>query len=58
MDLADLKDYFILDCFQDKGWDKLLSDLPGVCEPLIKEFYANAVLREDEINYWIKSHDR
>ena len=57
MDLADLKDYFIPSCFQDKGWDKLLGDLPRVCEPLIKEFYANAVLREDEINCWIRGHE-
>ena len=27
-----------------------------MCEPLIREFYANAILREDEINYWIKGH--
>ena len=57
MDLVDLKNTFIPSCFQDKGWYKLLSDLPGVCEPLIKEFYANAVLREDEINCWIRGHE-
>ena len=57
MDLADLKDYFIARCFQDRGWDKLLGDLPRVCEPLIREFYSNAVLREDEINCWIKGHE-
>ena len=34
-----------------------MSDLPGVCEPLIREFYANAVLREHEINYWIRGHE-
>ena len=43
-DLTDLKDYFIPSYFQDRGWDKLLSDLPVVCEPLIREFYANAIL--------------
>ena len=57
MDLANLKDYFIPDCFQDRGWDKFLGDLLGVCEPLIREFYANAVLREDEINSWIRGHE-
>ena len=57
MDLVDLKDYFILGCFQERDWDKLLGDLPGVCEPLIREFYANVVLREDEINYWIRGHE-
>ena len=43
MDLVDLKDYFIPGCFQDRGWDKLLGDLPRVCEPLIREFYANVI---------------
>ena len=57
VNLVDLKDYFILDCFQERDWDKLLGDLPGVCEPLIREFYANVVLREDEINYWIRGHE-
>ena len=57
VDLANLKDYFIPGSFQDRGWDKLLGDLPGVIEPLIKEFYANAVLREDEINCWIRGHE-
>ena len=50
MDLVYLKDTFIPSCFLDRGWDNLLADLPGVCDPLIREFYANAVLREDEIN--------
>ena len=43
-DLTDLKDYFIPSYFQDRGWDKLLGDLLVVCEPLIREFYANAIL--------------
>ena len=54
---VDLKDTFIPSFFQDRGWDKLLSDLPGVCEPLSREFYANAVLREYEINCWIRGHE-
>ena len=52
-DLMDLKDTFIPSCFEDRGWERLLSDLPGMCEPLIREVYANAVLREDELNCWI-----
>ena len=35
----------------------MLNDLPGVCEPLIKEFYANVVLREDELNCWIRGKE-
>ena len=50
VDLGDLKDTFILDYFEGRGWDKLLSDLLAVCEPLIREFYANTVIREDELN--------
>ena len=57
VDLRDLKDTFIPDCFEGKGWDKLLSDLPVVCEPLIREFYANVVIREDELNCWIRGHE-
>ena len=57
VDLVDLKDTFIPNCFKGRGWDKLLSDLPGVCEPLIREFYANVVLKEDEINCWIKGKE-
>ena len=35
----------------------MLIDLPGVCEPLIREFYANVVLREDELNCWIRGKE-
>ena len=57
MDLVDLKDTFIPNCFEGRGWDKLLSDLLGVCEPLIREFYANVVPKEDEINCWIRGKE-
>ena len=57
MDLVDLRDTFIPSCLQDRGWNKLLCDAPGVCEPLIWEFYANVVLREDEINCQIRGHE-
>ena len=54
VDLGDLKDTFIPSCFEGRGWDKLLSDLPALYEPLIKEFYANAMIREDELSYWVR----
>ena len=57
VDLVDFKDYFIPSCFQDRGCDKLLGDLSGVCELLIREFYANAILREDEIDCWIRGKE-
>ena len=53
----DLKDTFIPDCFEGKGWDKLLSGLPAGFKPLIREFYANATIREDKLNYWIRGHE-
>ena len=53
VDLGNLKDTFIPGCFKRRGWDKLLSDLSAICEPLIREFYANAVIREDELSYWV-----
>ena len=50
VDLEDLRDTFIPSCFEGRGWEKLLSDLPIVCEPLIREFYSNAVIREEELS--------
>ena len=57
MDLVDLKDYFIPSYFVERGWEKLLGDLPGVCEPLIREFYANTILRNDYINCWVRGNE-
>ena len=54
MDLEDLRDTFIPNCFEGKGWEKLLSDFPVVCEPLIREFYSNAVIRGDELSCWVR----
>ena len=54
MDLEDLRDTFILNCFKGRGWEKVLSDLPAVCETLIREFYSNAVIMEDELSCWVR----
>ena len=54
VDLEDLRDTFILNCFEGRGWDKLLSGLPVVCEPLIRDFYSIAVKKEDELSCWVK----
>ena len=50
VDLEDLRNTFIPSCFEGRGWEKLLSDLFVVCEPLIREFYSNAVIREDDLS--------
>ena len=52
-----MKDTFIPDYFEGRRWDKLLRNLPAVCEPLIREFYANATIRKDELNCWIRGHE-
>ena len=57
IDLVDLKDTFIPTCFEGRGWEKLLSGLLGVCEPLIREFYSNVKIREDELDCWVKGHE-
>ena len=54
--LADLKDSFMLRCFEGRGWYKLLGKFLGICEPLIKEFYANASLKEEHIECCVKGH--
>ena len=55
--LVDLKDTFIPTCFEGKGWEKLLSGLPGVCEPLIRKFYSNVKIRKDELDCWVREHE-
>ena len=57
MDLVDLKESFIPSCFEGRGREKLLGDLLGVCEPLIREFYANAILRNDYLDCWVRGHE-
>ena len=57
VDLVDLKDTFISNCFEGRGWEKLLSGLPSVCEPLIREFYSNVKIREDELDCWVRGHE-
>ena len=53
VDLEDLRQTFIPSCFEGRGWEKLLSDFPVVCEPLIREFYSNAVIKENELSCWV-----
>ena len=49
-----MKNTFIPGCFEGREWDKILSDLPVVCELLIREFYANVVIKEDELSCWVR----
>lgn len=54
VDFRELKDTFIPECFEGRGWEKWLSAVPPVCDPLIREFYANAMIREDELSCWVR----
>ena len=54
MNITNVKESFIPSCFEGRGWEKLLGDLLGVCEPLIREFYENATLKEDYIECWVR----
>ena len=55
--LDDLKDSFIPSCFEGQGWDKLLGEFLEICDPLIREFYANASLKEEHIECWVRGHE-
>ena len=35
----------------------MLSGLLGVCKPLIREFYSNVKIREDELDCWVRGHE-
>ena len=37
--------------------ENLLSGLLGVCKPLIREFYSNVKIREDELDCWVRGHE-
>ena len=57
VDLVEHKESFIPSCFEGRGWEELLGNLPEVCETLIREFYANAILRNDYLNCWVRGHE-
>ena len=53
--------HFKLHCYfifsqnhQEKDWNYLLSDLDDAYEDLVKEFYANAIVEEDELKCWVR----
>ena len=56
MYLNDLQNSFIPSCFEGWGWDKLLGEFLRICDPLIREFYANASLREEHIDCLVRGH--
>ena len=53
-DQSSLFDTDILKWFATKDWNYLLSTLDDTYENLVKEFYANAIVEEDELKCWVR----
>ena len=49
LDQSSLHDTDIPKWFAHKDWNYLLSDLDDAYEDLVKEFYANVIVEEDEL---------
>ena len=54
VDQSSLHDIDILKWFAHKDWNYLLSDLDDAYEDLVNEFYANAIVEEDELKCWVR----
>ena len=57
VDLDSLKGSFILDVLKERAWTKLLNLMGDVFEDIIREFFANAIVESDHINYWLKGRE-
>ena len=53
LDQLSLFDTNIPKWFATKDWNYPLSTLDDVYENLVKEFYANAIVEEDELKCWV-----
>lgn len=54
LDQSSLHDTDIPKWFAHKDWNYLLSDLDDAYEDLVKEFYANTIVEEDELKCWVR----
>ena len=52
-DQSSLSNIDIPKWFATKDWNYLLSTLDDTYENLVKEFYANAIVEEDELKCWV-----
>ena len=57
MDLESLKDTFIPKVFKERTWTKLLNLMGDAFEDIIWEFFANAIVEGDHINYWLRGRE-
>jgi len=51
VDLESLENTFIPEVFKERTWTKLLNPSGGVYDNIIKEFFANAFVEGDHLNY-------
>ena len=52
--LKTLKDTFIPEVFKERTWTKLLNPVGVVYSEIIREFFSNAIVEEDHIDYWVR----
>ena len=57
VDLDSLKGTFIPNVFKERTWMKLLNPMDDVFEIIIREFFANAIVEDDHINYWLRGRE-
>ena len=54
LDQSSLSDTDFPKWFATKDWNYLLTTLDDTYENLVKEFYANAIVKEDELKCWVR----
>ena len=52
--MESLKDSFKPEVFKDRTWKKLLNSSGVMYLEIIKEFFSNASVEENHINYWVR----
>ena len=52
--MESLQDTFIPEVFKDRTWTKLLNPSGVMYSEIIKEFFSNASIEENHINYWVR----
>ena len=57
VNLPSLKSTFILDVFRDRTWAPLLIGSVDVHHVLVREFFSNAVVEGDHVNYWVRGKE-
>ena len=54
VNLESLSHTFIPEVFRDRTWTSLLTIFGNVCDPQVREFFSNAIVEEDHLNYCVR----